>query len=180
MASSQEATSFHPFNSRCGQSSMHAHLDASRFPGETQCWVHEMPIAIMHLCHESTLWATYPPEHQEDVSKWQSPCTWVTRLLEVRFSGGVQVVLASSICNWGGGTSLRISKLMHRTCDTKANINLEQGQRQDGRRVGGHACPLPQTHTHTKLYLQVKWLTQNSNNRWQKNLNSNNGKNLVT
>ena len=24
------------------------------------------------------------------------------------------------------------------------------GERQDGRRVGGHTRPLPQTHTHTK------------------------------
>ena len=52
--------------------------------------------------------------------------------------------------------------------------------RQDGRRVGGHTQPLPQTHTHKKKpHLQVKRLAQNSNNHWQKNLNSNNGKNLM-
>ena len=32
----------------------------------------------------------------------------------------------------------------------------------------------------TTKHPQVKQLTQNSNNRWQKNLNSNNGKNLMT
>ena len=52
-----------------------------------------------------------------------------------------------------------------------------RGGRQDGRRVGGHVRPLPKTHT-KKPHLQVKRLAQNSNH-WQKNLNSNNGKNLM-
>lgn len=47
-------------------------------------------------------------------------------------------------------------------------------ERQDGGRVGGHARPLPQTRQ--KKNLQVKQLKQNSNNHWQKKLNSNNGK----
>ena len=34
--------------------------------------------------------------------------------------------------------------------------------------------------TTTKTHLQVKRLAQNSNNHWQKNLNSNNSKNLAT
>ena len=40
--------------------------------------------------------------------------------------------------------------------------NHHSGWRQDGRRVGGHAYPLPQTQP-KKTHLQVKQLAQNSN-----------------
>ena len=50
--------------------------------------------------------------------------------------------------------------------------------RQDGGRVGGHARPLPQTHTHKNIY-RLNDSHRTATNHWQKNLNSNNGKNLM-
>ena len=44
----------------------------------------------------------------------------------------------------------------------------------------GTHSPSPTNTTTTKTHLQVKRLAQNSNNHWQKNLNSNNSKNLAT
>ena len=52
-------------------------------------------------------------------------------------------------------------------------------RRQDGGRVGGHAHPLPQTQQEKKIY-RINDSHRTAINRWQKNLNSNNGKNFVT
>ena len=52
-------------------------------------------------------------------------------------------------------------------------------RRQDGRGVGGHARPLPQTQQKKHIY-RINDLHRTATNRWQKNLNSNNGKKFVT
>ena len=55
-----------------------------------------------------------------------------------------------------------------------------RGERgQDGGGVGGHARPLPQTQQKKHIY-RINDSHRTATNRWQKNLNSNNGKNLVT
>ena len=75
-----------------------------------------------------------------------------------------------------------IEELTEQTNTNITNFILKKtpdGRRQDGGRVGGHACPLPQTQQ-KKPHLLVKHSQRTATNRWQKNLNSNNGKNLVT
>ena len=52
------------------------------------------------------------------------------------------------------------------------------GRRLDGRRVGGHACPLPQTQQKNIYRKNVSHRA--ATNCWQKNLSSNNGKNFMT
>ena len=53
------------------------------------------------------------------------------------------------------------------------------GGGQDGRRVGGHAHPLPQTQQKKHIY-RINDSHRTATNHWQKNLNSNNGKKFVT
>ena len=55
----------------------------------------------------------------------------------------------------------------------------KMGERQDGRRVGGHTRPLPQTQQKKHIY-RINDSYRTATNRWQKNLDSNNGKNFVT
>ena len=50
---------------------------------------------------------------------------------------------------------------------------------QDGGGVGGHARPLPQTQQKKHIY-RINDLHRTATNRWQRNLNSNNGKKFVT
>ena len=54
---------------------------------------------------------------------------------------------------------------------------LERGQ--DGRGVGGHTRPLPQTQQKKHIYRRND-SHRTTTNRWQRNLNSNNGKKFVT
>lgn len=54
-----------------------------------------------------------------------------------------------------------------------------EGQRQDGGRVGGHTRPIPQTQQKKYMY-RLNDSHRTAINHWQKNLNSNNGMNLVT
>ena len=53
-------------------------------------------------------------------------------------------------------------------------------KRQDGRRLGGHAHPLQQTQQQKKHIYRISDSHRTATNCWQKNLNSNNGKNFVT
>ena len=53
------------------------------------------------------------------------------------------------------------------------------GRRQDSRRVGGQARPLPQTQQKEHIY-RINDSHRTATNRWQKNLNSNNGKKFMT
>ena len=55
--------------------------------------------------------------------------------------------------------------------------NIERGQ--DGGGVGGHARPLPQTQQKKHIY-RINDSHRTATNRWQRNLNSNNGKKFVT
>ena len=58
---------------------------------------------------------------------------------------------------------------------------INRGRRQDVRRVGGHARPLPQTQQQQKKHIyRLNDSHRIAINHWQKNINSNNGKNLVT
>ena len=50
---------------------------------------------------------------------------------------------------------------------------------QDGGGVGGHARPLPQTQQKKHIY-RINDSHRTATNRWQRNLNSNNGKKFVT
>ena len=50
---------------------------------------------------------------------------------------------------------------------------------QDGGGVGGHARPLPQTQQKKHIYRRSD-SHRTATNRWQRNLNSNNGKKFVT
>lgn len=60
------------------------------------------------------------------------------------------------------------------------NNAVRKRTEEDGKRVGEHAHPLPQTHTHKKHIYRLNDLHRTATNRWQKNLNSNNGKNFMT
>ena len=51
-------------------------------------------------------------------------------------------------------------------------------RRQDDGRVGGHARPLPQTQQKKHIY-RINDSHRTATNRWQKNLNFNNGKKFV-
>ena len=53
------------------------------------------------------------------------------------------------------------------------------GRGQDGGGVGGHARPLPQTQQKKHIY-RINDSHRTATNRWQRNLNSNNGKKFVT
>ena len=61
--------------------------------------------------------------------------------------------------------------------DRLVEIMGERGQ--DGRGVGGHAHPLPQTQQKKHIYRRND-SHRTATNRWQRNLNSNNGKKFVT
>ena len=54
---------------------------------------------------------------------------------------------------------------------------MERGQ--DGGGVGRHTRPLPQTQQKKHIY-RINDLHRTATNRWQKNLNSNNGNKFVT
>jgi len=56
---------------------------------------------------------------------------------------------------------------------------LKWGRGQNGRGVRGHACPLPQTQQKKHIY-RINDSHRTATNRWQRNLNSNNGKKFVT
>ena len=58
------------------------------------------------------------------------------------------------------------------------NAGVEGGG-QDGGGVGGHARPLPQTQQKKHIY-RINDSHRTATNRWQRNLNSNNGKKFVT
>ena len=55
----------------------------------------------------------------------------------------------------------------------------KKGGGQDGGRVGGHTRPLPQTQQKKHIY-RINDSHRTATNRWQRNLNSNNGKKFVT
>ena len=57
--------------------------------------------------------------------------------------------------------------------------NKSGGGGQDGGGVGGHARPLPQTQQKKHIY-RINDSHRTATNRWQRNLNSNNGKKFVT
>ena len=57
--------------------------------------------------------------------------------------------------------------------------NKSGGGGQDGGGVGGHARPLPQTKQKKHIY-RINDSHRTATNRWQRNLNSNNGKKFVT
>ena len=59
------------------------------------------------------------------------------------------------------------------------NKKLKFGRGQDGGGVGGHARPLPQTQQKKHIYRRND-SHRTTTNRWQRNLNSNNGKKFVT
>ena len=61
--------------------------------------------------------------------------------------------------------------------DRLVEIMGERGQ--DGRGVGGHAHPFPQTQQKKHIY-RINDLHRTATNRWQKNLNSINGKKFLT
>ena len=60
--------------------------------------------------------------------------------------------------------------------DRLVEIMGERGQ--DGRGVGGHAHPFPQTQQKKHIY-RINDLHRTATNRWQRNLNSSNGKKFV-
>ncbi len=59
----------------------------------------------------------------------------------------------------------------------KKTHSLKSGH--DGGGVGGHARPLPQTQQKKHIY-RINDSHRTATNRWQRNLNSNNGKKFVT
>ena len=58
-------------------------------------------------------------------------------------------------------------------------LKIIVGRGQDGGGVGGHARPLPQTQQKKHIY-RINDSHRTATNRWQRNLNSNNGKKFVT
>ena len=59
------------------------------------------------------------------------------------------------------------------------DIKIKERRGQDGGGVGGHARPLPQTQQKKHIYRRND-SHRTATNRWQRNLNSNNGKKFVT
>ena len=71
-----------------------------------------------------------------------------------------------SLCGSPGYSGICCPDCTYRKESTYCKELLKRSNResrQDGRRVGGHAHPLPQTQQQQKTHLQDKWLAQNSN-----------------
>ena len=86
----------------------------------------------------------------------------------------------TEIKNSRGAANSRIQEAEEWINEVEDRLVEIMGERgQDGRGVGGHAHPFPQTQQKKHIY-RINDLHRTATNRWQRNLNSSNGKKFVT
>ena len=86
----------------------------------------------------------------------------------------------TEIKNSRGAANSRIQEAEEWINEVEDRLVEIMGERgQDGRGVGGHAHPFPQTQQKKHIY-RINDLHRTATNRWQRNLNSNNSKKFVT
>ena len=86
----------------------------------------------------------------------------------------------TEIKNSRGAANSRIQEAEEWINEVEDRLVEIMGERgQDGRGVGGHARPLPQTQQKKHIY-RINDSHRTATNHWQKNLNSNNVKKFMT